>query len=143
MAHNPFSGLSRIFCDTGFFYAALSSSDSNHQKASDYSHLIQKNKIQCVTTWDVISETLTLLVIRHSYQLAIQFMDSVEPTLEKIEYGDELREKAKKTFKKFNKDQTVSFCDCLSYQVICDYMGRIPALSFDGDFRRMGLTVIE
>ena len=117
-AHDPFRGLSRVFCDTSFLFANLCPTDANHQKAKSYSRLILKHHIECLTLWDVISETLTLLVARYSYQAAVLFADLIEPNLIKVEYDDDLRQKAKKSFKKFNKDHVVSFCDCLSYQII-------------------------
>lgn len=142
MANHLIENHSHIFCDTSFFYSSLIPSDSNYDIAQKWSHEMNQHQTICTTTWDIISETLTLLIARHSYSAAITFIEKVEPSLKKIEYGDELRQQAIKTFKKFNKDNQFSFCDCLSYQVIRDLLGNIPTLSFDEDFKKMGLTLL-
>ncbi len=132
---------SDLFCDTSYFYALLSKKDSNHQEAKRWAAEIQKGEISCWTTWDIISETLTLLISRNHYTMAMAFLDELDPSLKKAEYGDEIREAAKKTFRRFNKDHSFSFCDCISYHVIRDLLHPMPALSFDEDFRQMGLTI--
>lgn len=133
------SAVTKVFCDTSFFYALNSKKDANHETAKNWAAEIERQKIACWTTWDVISKTLTLLVTRHSRVVAFEFMDHVEPTLLKADYGDEIRQAAKKTFRKFNKDHRISFCDCLSLHVVHDLLGNCPSLSFDHDFKILGL----
>lgn len=132
----------QIFCDTSFFYSMLDITDRYYAEVKKWVQEIKESNITLITTWDVISETLTLFITRKKYSLSLLFLEEVDPIIKKIEYSNTLREEAIKTFKKFNKDAIFSFCDCLSYQVIRDLLDDIPALSFDDDFKKMGLTVL-
>ncbi len=93
------------------------------------------------TTWDIISETVTLLRYRANYELAVKFLDVVKPSLFIVRYDDEVRAAAEKVFKKLSKDKRFSFCDAVSYLLISHLLEGIPCLTFDGDFRSLGLTV--
>ena len=46
-------------------------------------------------------------------------------------------------FNLFGKDRKISFVDALSHVLISGELKNIPALSFDRDFRAMGLTTIS
>ncbi len=132
----------QLFCDTSFFYACLDKSDADHLSAIEVAKEISRNSTRCCTTWDVVSETLTLLRYRAGNSFARLFIKNVLPTLEIIEYEREIREEALRLFLKFNEDHKLSFCDCISYVVIIDQLGRIPCASFDDDFKTLGLIVV-
>lgn len=93
------------------------------------------------TTWDVISETITLLRYRASYQLAVQFLESIKPSLLIVSYDASIRKAAEEIFKKLSKDKRLSFCDAISYVVVIHILNDVPCLSFDRDFKSLGLTV--
>ena len=40
------------------------------------------------------------------------------------------------------RPRRVSFCDAISFVVVTTLLDNIPCLSFDGDFKALGLTVI-
>ena len=46
-------------------------------------------------------------------------------------------------FRKFARDKKISFCDAISFVVVTSVLEGIPCLSFDRDFKRLGLTVID
>jgi predicted nucleic acid-binding protein len=46
-------------------------------------------------------------------------------------------------FNLFNKDKKISFVDALSRVIILNMLKKMPALSFDSDFKTLGLTVIS
>lgn len=43
--------------------------------------------------------------------------------------------------KAFCDTKRLSFCDAISYVVVSGLLGGVPGLSFDKDFRSLGLTV--
>ncbi len=131
----------KAFCDTSFFFAALVDEDANYDRAGDALVFCEKNKITLCTTWDVISETVTLLRYRASYRLALQFLDIIKPSLLMVRYDDSVRKAAETVFRKLGEDRRLSYCDALSYVVVTSILRGIPSLSFDKDFRGLGLTV--
>jgi predicted nucleic acid-binding protein len=81
---------SRLFCDTSFFYACLDPNDSNHNRAEELTADAVASSATFVTTWDIISETVTLLRYRRGYQPALRFLEEIKPHLTVVEYGPRL-----------------------------------------------------
>jgi predicted nucleic acid-binding protein len=48
---------------------------------------------------------------------------------------------AEGVFKKLSKDKKISYCDALSFVIITDLLDGMPCLTFDRDFRNLGLMV--
>jgi predicted nucleic acid-binding protein len=99
-------------------------------------------RTQMWTTWDVISETVTLLRYRHISAAAIGFLDDVKPGLHVMDYGANIRLEAEQIFRRHGRDHRLSFCDAISFVVVTALLERVPCFAFDEDFRRLGLTVI-
>lgn len=133
----------KVFCDTSFFFATLYPKDINYQKAGCLLKESTKSEVSFYTTWDVISETVTLLRYRYSYKAALRFLDEIKPALCLVYYDDSVRKEAELIFRKFSKDQKVSFCDAISFVVVTTVLGGISCFSFDKDFKRFGLNIIE
>lgn len=131
----------KVFCDTSFFFASLYPDDSNFEKAGELLEYCANNTVTQYTTWDIISETVTLLRYRADYKTAVEFMDMVKPSLSVIKYEDSIRSAAEEVFRKLSKDKRLSFCDAISYVVVTHILDKIPCLTFDKDFRALGLTV--
>ena len=131
----------KAFCDTSFFFASLSPEDSNYNRAGEMLEFFRENKISLYTTWDIISETITLLRYRASYKLSIEFIDMVKPSLHIVHYNDSVRMAAAEIFKKLSRDKRLSFCDAISYVVITHMLEDMPCFSFDSDCRSLGLIV--
>ena len=131
----------KVFCDTSFFFASLCPDDSNFEKAGELLEYCANNTVTQYTTWDIISETVTLLRYRADYKTAVEFLDMVKPALSIIKYEDSIRSAAEEVFKKLSKDKRLSFCDATSYVVVTHILDNIPCLTFDKDFRTLGLTV--
>ncbi len=89
----------------------------------------------------IISETVILLRYRADYKTAVQFLDVIKPSLSIVRYDDSVRSAAEEVFKKFSKDKKISFCDALSFVIITDLLDDMPCLTFDRDFRGLGLMV--
>ena len=99
------------------------------------------NAVSIYTTWDIISETATLLRYRASHKVAVEFIDEVKPVLSIIKYDDTIRDAAEKVFKKLSRDKRLSFCDAISFLVITELLEDMPCLTFDRDFKNLGLLV--
>lgn len=131
----------KVFCDTSFFFASLCPDDSNFEKAGEMLEYCMNNTVMLCTTWDIISETVTLFRYRADYKLAVEFLDMVKPALSIVKYEDSIRSAAEEVFRKLSKDKRLSFCDAISYIVVAHILDNIPCLTFDKDFRTLGLTV--
>ena len=71
----------RAFCDTSFFFATLYPKDVNYDRAGEILKQAVDQKISLWTTWDIISETVTLLLYRFNAKAAIRFLDEMRPVL--------------------------------------------------------------
>lgn len=132
---------SRAFCDTSFFFASLYPGDTNYDRAGDILAECQEQSVTLHTTWDVVSETVTLIRYRASYKTAVQFLDVIKPSLAIVRYDDSVRSAAEEAFKKLSKDKKLSYCDALSYMIITGQLDNMPCLTFDNNFRSLGLMV--
>ena len=61
--------LPRLSCDTSFFYACFEPRDVDHHRANELSKDAAASGSRLYVTWDIISETLTLLRYRRSYAM--------------------------------------------------------------------------
>ena len=133
----------RVFCDTGFFYAALACGDRHYDRAGELLEECRRAKTRMCSTWDVIGETATLLAYRFHPQAAIEFFDAMKPTLTLIPVTQAVLADAEQIFRRRIRSRRLSFCDAISFVVVTTLLDNIPCLSFDEDFRALGLTVIR
>lgn len=131
----------KAFCDTSFFFASLSPDDSNYEKAVELLKYCKEHKVTLYTTWDIISETVTLLRYHENYNIAVYFLEKIKPSLAIVLYNDSIRDSAIEAFKKLSRDKRLSFCDAISYVIITKLLGNMPCFTFDRDFRSLGLVV--
>jgi predicted nucleic acid-binding protein len=132
-----------VFCDTSFFYACLDPHDTNHARAQALAEESASVGTAFCTTWDIISETVTLLRYRRSYRAALTFLTEVKPELHIVPSGDPVRAEAEQIFQGYARDHRLSFCDAISFVVVTTLLDHAPCLAFDGDFRSFGLTVLS
>jgi predicted nucleic acid-binding protein len=132
----------RLFCDTSFFYACFDPRDVNHRQANELSIEAAEAGSALYVTWDVISETLTLLRYRRSHREALAFLSDIKPNLHIVNYGDSVRGEAEQIFRRYGRDHKLSFCDAVSFVVVTTLLHDIPSFAFDADFRALGLVVI-
>ncbi len=132
----------RLFCDTSFFYACFDFSDENHDRAKAIVDEAATANIALWVTWDIISETVTLLRYRKNFSVALAFLAEVKPSLAIVSYGDRVRTEAEQIFRRYGRDHRLSFCDAISLVVVTTLLDEVPCVTFDEDFRRLGLTVI-
>jgi predicted nucleic acid-binding protein len=133
----------QAFCDTSFFFAALYPQDVNHQRAGELLEEALSQGVSLWTTWDIISETATLLLYRFNARAALCFLDEIKPSLQIAYYDESVREEAERVFHLFTKDKKLSFCDAISYVVVKTILQDVNCLSFDENFIRLGLKVVR
>lgn len=135
-------GLYAVYCDASFFVALFSKKDTKHKRALTLFKEIKKNRIIIHTNWFIISEAMTVLLYQYGYSEALTFNQSID--LYKIIHSTESQHhQAIALFNLFGKDRKISFVDALSHVLILGELKNMPALSFDRDFRAMGLTTIS
>ncbi len=132
----------RLFCDTSFFYACLDPDDVNHDRAGELTREAAASAVVFFTTWDIVSETVTLLRYRIGYKAALTFLDEVKPNLRIAEYGKGVHDAAEQIFRQRGRGRRLSFCDAISFVVVTTLLDHMPCLAFDKDFLALGLTVI-
>ena len=135
-------GFDTVYCDASFFIALFSKKDTKHKRALELFREIKDNRIIMHTSWFVISEAMTVLLYQYSYSEALTFNQSID--LYKIYHSTESQHhQALALFNLFGKDRKTSFVDALSRVLISGELKNMPALSFDRDFRALGLTTIS
>jgi predicted nucleic acid-binding protein len=136
-------GIKHLFVDTSFFYAVLDKRDRDHEDASRLAQFVQSKQIPLIATWEIIVETVTLLRYRYSYRGATAFIDQILPELNIFYIDADTRARALGAFLKFSRDKRISLCDAISYVVITEHLDFIPSLTFDEDFKQLGLIVLD
>jgi uncharacterized protein len=124
-----------IFVDTGAWFASMVRGDTNHAGASAW---LAQNQQPLITTDDILSETITLLVMRGQRQVAEAFGATIfSGKLARLHMvtPDEVQA-AWQVFLRF-QDKEWSFVDCTS-KVVIEKLGITTAFSFDRHFRQFG-----
>jgi len=135
-------GAGRAFADTSYFFALLNGRDPDHSAAMRIAQQIAIGQVEVFTTWDVVSETATLLRYRLTHAAAAKFLTRLVPDLAVLQPDENDRIAAIRLFLR-KRDLKLSLCDALSYVVVSTHLEWTPCLSFDADFRAMGLTVVR
>jgi predicted nucleic acid-binding protein len=135
-------GLDAVYCDASFLIALFSKKDTKHKRALKLFKEIKENRITIYTCWFIISEAMTVLLYQYGYSEALVFNQSID--LYRIVRSTESQHhQAIALFNLFGKDRKISFVDALSRILITGELKNIPALSFDQDFKALGLTTIS
>jgi predicted nucleic acid-binding protein len=135
-------GFNAVFGDAGFFIALFSKKDTKHKRALELFKEIKDNRIVIHTSWFAVSEAMTVLRYQYGYAEANSFNQSID--LYNIHHSTESQHhQAIAVFNLFGKDRKISFVDALTRVLILGKLKNIPALSFDDDFKAMGLTTIS
>ncbi len=136
-------GIDRVFCDTSFFYACLDTQDTHHARARTLVEEATTARVLFYSTWDIVSETVTLLRYRCNYARALAFLDYVKPTLRLVAYDEAVRTHAEEVFRQRGQDHQLSWCDTISFVVVTTLLDDMACFSFDRDFKQLGLTVLS
>lgn len=135
-------GFHDVYCDASFLIALFSKKDTKHKRALELFGEIKELRIDIHTSWFVISETMTVLRYQYGYTEALIFNQSID--LYNIHHSVESQyQQAIAVFNLFGKDKKISFVDALTRVLILGKLQKMPVLSFDDDFRALGLTTIS
>jgi len=135
-------GFDEVYCDAGFFVALFSKRDTKHKRALQLFMEIKENRIVILTSWFIISEAMTVLLYQYGYSEALTFNQSID--LYRVYHSTESQHhQAIALFNLFGKDRKISFVDALSRILISGELKNMPALSFDKDFKALGITTIS
>ena len=85
---------------------------------------------------------MTVLLYRYGYTEALTFNQSID-LYRILNPSESQHHQAIALFDLFARDRKISFVDVLSYIFIKDKLAGIPAISFDKDFKTLGLTTIS
>lgn len=134
-------GFDEVYCDASFFVALFSKRDTKHKRALQLFKEIKENRILIHTSWFIISEAMTVLLYQYGYSEALTFNQSID--LYSIYHSTESQHhQAIALFNLFGRDRKISFVDALSRILISGERKNMPALSFDNDFKALGITTI-
>lgn len=135
----------KFFFDTSFWIALVNSKDKNHKIAKHFYYSVLKRNNLLYTTIDVISETITTLryTIRVGYHLSKRFLEEIRPQLLARYPTKDDYQRVQDLYLKYAKDKEISFCDLVSYVIVKERLNDIPCLSFDSDFKQLGLNVLD
>jgi len=135
-------GFDEVLCDASFFVALFSKRDTKHKRALQLFKEIKENRILIHTSWFIISEAMTVLLYQYGYSEALTFNQSID--LYRVYHSTESQHhQAIALFNLFGKDRKISFVDALSRVLISGERQNMPALSFDKDFKALGITTIS
>jgi len=136
------TGFDAVYCDASFFIALFSKKDTKHKRALELFQEIMESRIMIHTSWFVVSEAMTILLYQYGYSEALTFNQSID--LYRIYHSTESQHhQAIALFNLFSKDRKISFVDTLSRVLVSGELKNMPSLSFDQDFRALGLTTIS
>ncbi|MBI5379392.1 MAG: type II toxin-antitoxin system VapC family toxin [Nitrospirae bacterium] len=130
------------FCDAGFLIALYSKKDRKHRRAVELFRQAKTHRTALYTTWFLLGEALTLLRYQYGYAEANALARTLN-IFQIVPVSEHLLHQALAVFVQHNRDKRISFEDALSYTALTTELDNIPALSFDRDFRTLGLTVIS
>ena len=129
---------SKLFLDTSFAIALVSSRDEHHGRAKVLLRQIEAQRIPLVTTRPVIVEVGNALAKRPLRARAVALLDTYDedPSIEVAPLSDELYERGRRMYKQ-HKDKTWGLTDCISFIVMRE-RGLTDALTADRHFRHAG-----
>ena len=136
-------GFDRLFVDSSFLVAVYGIEDTMHPRAVELLEEADEGDACLCTLWDCVSEALTIVRRHFGYRAACVLADSVQ-ALTLVPCDTSHRLEALADFKRLSRGRrSISFVDVLCAVIIRRELGGAPALSFDRDFARLGLTVLR
>lgn len=132
--------MSKVFADTSSFFALLSASDSQHEKARKAFDGLRRENAHLVTTSSVLVETYALSDRRLGREAARRFREEFAPLLDIFWVDRDLHEQAIDLF--LASPHAVSLVDAASF-VCIRALGIGRAWTLDRHFATEGVELVE
>jgi predicted nucleic acid-binding protein len=134
--------MSDVFLDTGYVIALSDRKDSHHQEARELAEQISQERVQVVTTQDVLVEIGNGLAAVGSRAFAVKYIRAVEEAdaFEVVESTPELFQRGLALYEE-RQDKAWGITDCISFVVMRE-RGLREALTTDSDFEQAGFTAL-
>lgn len=132
-----------LFIDTSAFLALENRRDKYHKPALMFRHSLLESMESLVTSDYVLDESYTIIRLRASHRIAVQFGEMIQATgLIEIKYlTKEILQEAWRIFKSFS-DKEFSFTDCTSFAIM-ESLQIKTAFTFDDHFNQYGKFEIK
>jgi len=134
-----------IFLDTGIFFGAFNVEDVNHSSAQKiYLSVFDGNYGAVFTSDYIIDETITLLKVKASPEVALKFLNSaLESAMSIIVVDEKIFKESTRVFERYYSKRGISFTDATTVAVLqlleIDWLASFDARSFEGVVdRRLG-----
>ena len=133
----------KIFVDTGAWIALADKNDKHHASAVEVYGLIRKRNIKLFITDYIFDETVTWLLYKIRHKVACDWGNRIlnSRMVELVKVNTEHIHAAWKLFQKY-QDQTFSFTDCLSFQIM-EALDIKIVFAYDSHFSTVGFSVIN
>ena len=129
-----------VFIDTAGFVALWDAGDEHHGRALRLQTELARRKRSFLTTDYVVDETTTLLLVRHSYTAAADFLKTtLESKALRLEWTDSERFHAAAELFDRHDDKEWSFTDCVSFALMHE-LKMEDSFTTDGHFRQAGFN---
>ena len=134
---------SKVFVDTGGWYAVCVPEDTHHSVAARYYADLAIHRTLLLTSDYVLDETLTRIRYDVSLDGALASWTRIELAIKQnrlrvLRVDESVWERAMGVFRKFS-DQKLSFTDCTSF-VLAQDAGAEEVFGFDSHFALVGLV---
>jgi predicted nucleic acid-binding protein len=141
MSTRPFSGLRRVFLDTGAYFALAVSQDANYPQALSILERLEQQPSRLFTTNFVVAETHALLLARSGRDLAARVLAEIDrsrTTIVRVRHQDEQR--ARQIIFQYT-DRSFSFTDATSFSIM-ERLAIDTAFTFDRNFAQYGFQAL-
>jgi uncharacterized protein len=134
--------MTKVFLDTAYFIALVSTSDAFHLKAYELSQWVADSHIETVTTRAVLLEVGNALSKRRYRQAAARLLESIERNvdIEVVPLTESLYVQALALFKS-RADKEWGLVDCVSC-IVMQEQGISEVLTADSHFQQMGFRAL-
>src|SRR5439155_17038001 len=129
-----------VFIDTAGFVALWDAADEHHGRALRLQTELARRRRSFLTTDYVVDEATTLLLVRHSYAAAADFLKTtLESKTLRLEWTDSERFHAAAEIFHRHDDKEWSLTDCVSF-VLMHELKMEDSFTTDGNFHQAGFN---
>tara|TARA_Y100000310_G_C20183584_1_gene579305 strand:+ start:22 stop:426 length:405 start_codon:yes stop_codon:yes gene_type:complete len=133
----------KCFVDSSFFVSLSKENDKNHYKALEIAIEAKDKKIVFYTSDRIIDETATVLSMKASKVIAVNFLDYIEKDEDSpmvLGEDNNTRGKARRLFR-LRKEKDISIIDCHSAVLMKKQRIR-KCFTFDKHFKKLGFEIL-